>query len=300
MSRHTYEKNQISEITVSGVPGVKICGLSDFDVSQIFDCGQCFRFTPKGDDPYHVCGVAFGKYVEFRQDKDNLIIINSDINDYENIWKHYLAIDTDYSAIKSELIHNFNLQSDSGIFEKAAECGGGIRLLRQEKWECLCSFIISQNNNIPRIRKIISAMCEKYGKPVELEGNTYYSFPEPQALIDAGVDGIFKLGTGFRAKYIYDAAIKVASGEIDLEALSRFNTQQAENELCKIKGVGPKVAACALLFSLDKYDAFPIDVWVNRILDKYYPGGLDIKKLGKYAGIAQQYLFYYERYTVGK
>ncbi|MBE6605816.1 MAG: DNA-3-methyladenine glycosylase 2 [Ruminococcaceae bacterium] len=300
MSSHTYEKNQISEITVSGVPGVQICGLSDFDVSQIFDCGQCFRFTPKSDDPYHVYGVAFGRYVEFKQNSDTLIIINSDINDYENIWKRYLALDTDYSDIKAELIHNFNLQSDSGVFEKAAECGGGIRLLRQEKWECLCSFIISQNNNIPRIRKIISAMCEKYGKPIEFSGRTYYSFPASQALIDAGIEGLFRLGTGFRAKYIYDAATKIASGEIDLGALSGLDTKQAEIELCKIKGVGPKVAACALLFSLDKYDAFPIDVWVKRILDKYYPGGLDIIKLGKYAGIAQQYLFYYERYMVGK
>ena len=300
MSLCINEKYSVSEIMYSQVPAVKISGLSDFDISQIFDCGQAFRFMPRGDDKYHVCGVAFGRYVEFVQNADELVIINSTAEDYERIWRYYLALDLDYTKIKSELIHNFRLQSDSGVFEKAAECGGGIRLLRQEKWECLCSFIISQNNNIPRIRKIINKMCEKYGEPVKFGDSIYYSFPAPQALLKAGVDGIFALGTGFRAKYIYDATQKVASGEIDLEKLTSLDTSDAESELCKIKGVGPKVAACALLFSLEKYDAFPIDVWVKRILDKYYPGGLDIKALGEYAGIAQQYLFYYERYTVGK
>ncbi len=300
MSTCTHENYRIYKTSVRTFPAIRLTGLADFDISQIFDCGQCFRFMPLGNDPYHIGGVAFGRYIELVQKGDELLIINSDIDDFENIWKRFLSLDVDYADIKKQLVDAFEKQGDDRVFAEAVKLGGGIRLLRQDKWECLCSFIISQNNNIPRIRKIIGAMCEKYGEPVEFDSKIHYSFPTAEALLNAGVDGIFALGTGFRAKYIYDAARALVSGEIDLEALAKIDTADAEHKLCKIKGVGPKVAACALLFSLEKYDAFPIDVWVKRILDKYFKSGLDIPALGRYAGIAQQYLFYYERYTVGK
>ena len=141
-------------------------------------------------------------------------------------------------------------------------------------------------------------MCEKYGEEIEFEGRRHYAFPTPEALANAGVDAIFELRTGFRAKYIYDAAKKVANGELDLAKLFELDTNEALVELCRVRGIGPKVASCALLFAFEKYDAFPIDVWVKKIIEKYFPDGLDIKSLGDYAGIAQQYLFFYERYVV--
>ena len=293
-------KQEIKEIHIGDVPAVVIENIRDFSVSQIFDCGQCFRFLPVGTDENYVGGVAFGRYVEFWQEEDRLTIINSTPDDYNRIWKSFLGLDIDYSEVKKELIDAFEKQGYREPFYKATEIGYGIRLLRQDKWECLCSFIISQNNNIPRIRKIIAAMCEKYGDRIEYNGKVHYSFPKAETLEKAGVDGLFALGTGFRAKYIYDAARAVCAGEIDLDSIALLDVKSAEAELLKIKGVGPKVAACAMLFSLDKYEAFPVDVWVKRLLEKYYPAGLDIASLGKYAGIAQQYLFYFERYIIGK
>ncbi|MBO7148298.1 MAG: DNA-3-methyladenine glycosylase 2 family protein [Clostridia bacterium] len=292
-------KIKSEEINIGCVKAVKVSCLDDFDISQIFDCGQAFRFLPVGDDPYHIGGVAFGRYVEFIQDGSTLTIKNSTLDEFERIWKRYLALDLDYSHIKRELVEAFTTQGDSGVLSRAMQVGHGIRLLRQEPWECLCSFIISQNNNIPRIRKIIDALCKRYGERTEFEGRDYYSFPTPEAIAGAGVDAIFELRTGFRAKYIHDAALAVSENRLVLNELFSLDTAEVERALCSVKGVGPKVAACVMLFSLEKYDAFPIDVWVKRILEKYYPDGLDIKALGKYAGIAQQYLFYYERYFGG-
>lgn len=293
----TVYKTEYSQTEENGVPCVVVRGLRHFDIRLIFDCGQCFRFLPvESDYEYAVGGVAYGRYVEFCQTADMLVIRNSTVADYESIWRRYLALDMDYDEVRAELLSVF---SDS-VFRRAAELGDGIRILRQEPWECVCSFIISQNNNIPRIRKIIEAMCEKYGDVIEFEGRCYHSFPTAERLESVGVDEIFALRCGFRAKYIYDAARLISSGEIKLDTLFRITAAEAEKVLCTIKGVGPKVAACALLFAFEKYEAFPIDVWVKKILTKYYPDGLDINALGRYAGIAQQYLFYYERYTVGK
>ena len=291
-----YTALRVTEGKEGNVPFVRVDGLEHFDVAQIFDCGQAFRFLPvsASDSDFAVGGVAHGKYVEFLQSGDTLTIRNSTLADYDNIWKHYLSLDVDYGEIQRDLKARF----DSDVFEKAVEVGNGIRLLRQEPWECVCSFIVSQNNNIPRIRKIIEAMCEKYGEKIEFEGRRYYAFPTPEALANAGVDAIFELRTGFRAKYIYDAAKKVADGEFDLAKLFELDTDSALEELCRVKGIGPKVASCTLLFAFEKYDAFPIDVWVKKIIEKYFPEGLDIKSLGDFAGIAQQYLFFYERYIV--
>ena len=178
--------------------------------------------------------------------------------------------------------------------------GDGIRILRQDEWEALCSFIVSQNNNIGRIKKIIARMCEKFGEPFESGGKIYYSFPSAEALACASEIDIFSCGTGFRAKYISDAAKKVASGEINLESISSLDDENARAELMKICGVGPKVANCTLLFGFHRLSSFPIDVWIKRVLDKYYKNGIDLGDLGDYAGVAQQYLFYYERYKNGE
>lgn len=291
-------------ITENFEPGkVIVAGLSDFDIAQIFDCGQCFRFDP--DPAGGISGVAFGRWVRLEQPRpDTLIIYGAGREDYERVWKRYLSLDEDYGAIKADIAERFAPFDKAGIINAAMERGGGIRILRQDPWETLCSFIVSQNNNIPRIKKIIAALSEEYGEKFEYksgdgESKTFYSFPTAEALARAGEEALYALRTGFRAKYIYDAARKVAEGELDLGSIAKLPTSEAAAELMKIKGVGLKVASCVLLFGFGRTEAFPVDVWVRRVLDKYYPDGLDTTALGRYAGIAQQYLFYYERYING-
>lgn len=296
------ENLKITEISADGIKAVRLDGLEYFKISQIFDCGQCFRFDPVAD-PRHkweIGGVAHGRYVRFAQDTpDSLIIYNADADDFRGIWQHYLALDVNYGAVREDIAARFSAAAGKrdSVMPRAMEYGDGIRILRQEPWEAVCSFIVSQNNNIPRIKKIIAAMSREWGEPIEYGGEVHYSFPSAKALADAGEDAIFALKTGFRAKYIHDAACRAASGELDYAAIGAASPDEAARLLCQIKGVGPKVAACAMLFGFDKTEAFPIDVWIKRVLAKYYPDGLDIAALGKYAGIAQQYLFYYERYN---
>ncbi len=262
----------------------------NFDLDLIFDCGQSFRFVKSSDSSYS--GIAFGKVVDFVQQDDKITIIGSDENDFENIWKKYLALDLDYSALIGEITAS---RPDDEVLKSAMEYGKGIRLLRQEKWETLCSFIISQNNNIPRIKSLVEAISREYGDKISDNGE-YYSFPSAKKIADAGIDKLRELKVGFRAPYIHDAASKVASGEIDLEALDELPTDELLSALMSIKGVGLKVASCVALFSYGRLDCFPIDVWVKRVLDKYYPDGFDHTALPNTAGLVQQYLFYYERF----
>ena len=291
------------ECQSDGTPVVKVSGTEYFQIGQVFDCGQCFRFDPTEDGGFE--GVAGGRYIKLRQDGGTLELIGIRTEDYYGFWRHYLALDEDYAGIRAEISECAAAASGSRagsdpVMENAMSCGAGIRILHQEPWETLCSFIISQNNNIPRIKKIIAAMSEKYGEPIDADGRRFYAFPTAEALVMAGVDGLAELRTGFRAKYIYDAAVKVSNGEIDPVRIGAADFDEADAILRTIKGVGPKVSACALLFGFGKTEAFPIDVWIKRVLAKYYPDGLDVAKLGKYAGVAQQYLFYYERYFGGE
>ena len=268
------------------------CG-AKISVFRTFDCGQCFRFDAVEDSRFthRVDGIAFGRSVSFAE-ADGKVFVRASEEDYNGIWKKYLSLDCDYESYNNRIINALEGKSREHM-EKAAMMSEGIRILSQEKWETLCSFIISQNNNIPRIKKIIAAMSEKYGE--KIDGG--YSFPTPEAVLAAGVDGLTELRTGFRAKYIFDAAKKVAEGEIDLSEIAEMKDySDAEAELLRISGVGPKVAACTLLFGFGRLDAFPIDVWIKRVIEKRFPDGLDPSVFGDVAGIAQQYLFYYERY----
>jgi len=288
------------------LPYVKIKNVENFDINKIFDCGQCFRFdrVENTEHEYEFSGVAFGKFVSFAQDGQDLYIYNSTDEEYNSLWRHYLSLDTDYEEISD----NIASRSDNISLREAIKFGKGIRILSQEPWEAICSFIISQNNNIPRIKKIIEALSRECGQAVELPKgyekhlsgvSSLCSFPTPEAILELGVDGLFSLKTGFRAKYIYDAAEKAVTGKLDYELIRSLPTLQATDELCKVKGIGPKVASCALLFGFEKYDAFPVDVWIKKVIAKYFltdPLHFDTSDLGKYAGIAQQYLFYYERY----
>lgn len=264
-----------------------------FDLNQIFDCGQSFRFLPHPTEINTFHGVAFGRYIKIRQDDSNITICGCNEDEYNNIWEHYFSLDCDYSALREQIK---KLRPNDSVLDNAMKYGCGIRFLRQEKWETLCSFIISQNNNIPRIRSLIEALSQKYGEKITFENETLYSFPSAEKIAALSEEELRELKVGFRAPYILDAANKVASGELNLEELDSLPTNELICALMKIKGVGLKVASCVTLFAYSRLDSFPIDVWVKRVLNKYYPDGFDHESLKNTAGLVQQYLFYYERY----
>jgi N-glycosylase/DNA lyase len=226
--------------------------------------------------------------VSFAAEGDELYIYGSDLEDYENIWKRYLGLDVDYDAVNADILS----RSDNPALKNAIEFGRGIRILRQEPWEAVCSFIVSQNNNIPRIKGIIDRLCENFGE--KTDGG--YTFPSAERIATLTLEDLAPLRSGFRAKYILDAAKKFASGEVSAEKISALSTDEARAELMKIYGVGEKVADCTLLFGFGRIDAFPKDVWIKRAMTVLFDGVLPECAV-PFAGIAQQYLFHYARMT---
>ncbi len=260
----------------------------NFDIEQIFDCGQCFRFNKHPDKENTYCGVAYSRYLEVTQQGDKLLL-NTDKDTFDKVWYNFFDMDTDYGKI----ILGFE---DDEVLFNAAKFSSGIRILRQEPWEALCSFIISQNNNIPRIKGIIENMSRMYGEKIECsDGIDRFAFPTATALYEAGEEKLFELKTGFRAKYIYDCSRRIVEGNLMLDSIENMPLEECLAILQTVKGVGPKVASCALLFGFAKHEAFPIDVWVKKILTKYYNEKTSPHFSSRYAGIAQQYLFYHER-----
>ena len=255
--------------------------VADFDLDAIFGCGQCFRWERAPDGSYQ--GIAFRKHLIVKQQGDMLLCSCADKAEFETVWRNYFDLDRDYGGIKSQL-------ASDPVLKKAIGYAPGIRILRQEPWEALCSFIISQNNNIPRIRGIIARLCETFGDPID--GG--YSFPAPAVLCRLDEEALAPLRCGFRARYILDAAKKAAKGEVDLGGLCSLPLSDARDALMKITGVGPKVADCTLLFGCGRLECFPADVWIKRVLACFYPGGFP-DEYRIFGGIAQQYLFHYAR-----
>ena len=257
---------------------------SCFNIGLTLDCGQAFRWAQLDNGDWH--GVAFSKPLTLRQNGNKIEFLNTSKDDFENIWIPYFDLGRDYDKLCKKF------SRDPQLNKAVNECYG-IRLLKQEPWEALCSFIISQNNNIPRIKGIVDRLCRLLGEPL---GGDDYAFPTAEKTAGAGVEGLAPIRAGFRAKYIIDAAQKVASGEIDFDKITSPETsiEEGRDELIKIKGVGEKVAQCTLLYGCGKTDAFPVDVWVKRILTEDYPNGLPECINGE-SGIAQQYLFHWKR-----
>ncbi|MBQ9545348.1 MAG: DNA-3-methyladenine glycosylase 2 family protein [Clostridia bacterium] len=258
-----------------------------FEPALIFDCGQCFRFDPAPDGSFE--GVAFKKRLKIRKEKDFIRFFDTTESDLDEVWKDFFDLDRDYRACTRDITEHAGKYRDHVAL--AAEKGAGIRLLRQDPWETLCSFIISQNNNIPRIKKLVEALCRECGERID---STHYAFPTPRAVRELGEERLKEMKFGFRAGYIADAAERVDTGKTDLSSLYSLGFDEASAELEKIKGVGKKVASCTLLFGFSKLDAFPIDVWIKKVIDARFGG--ELPDLGEYRGLAQQYLFYYERY----
>lgn len=274
-----------------------------FNVRDIFECGQCFRWNEQEDGSY--TGI-FGKNVlNVKQEPEKKIIITGICDgDIEEACRKYFDLDRDYEAIKEKLA------SIDEYMQESIKYGEGIRILNQDLWEMIISFIVSANNNIPRIKGMIDRMSKKYGTCIVFRGQEYYTFPTPEALATASMEDLRALGLGFRDKYIFETTRKIVNGEVDLEKLKQEeSTKNIRNELLTLSGVGPKVADCILLFStLKRFDVFPIDVWVRRVMnDLYIHNPVEAKvnkkeiellakeKFGDLEGIAQQYLFYWKR-----
>ena len=234
--------------------------VSDFSPVHTFMCGQCFRWDEESDGSY--TGIAFSKVVNISAVDNCVIIKNITLSEFESQWKYYLDLDTDYDSIKNTLNGDINVK-------KAIEFGWGIKILNQEIFECLISFIISTQNTIPRIKKIVSRLCEMYGTKLYYNGKEYYSFPTLNQLSEINKDSLSDLKAGYRVDYIIDAVEKLSRGEVDLSKISSLPYDEAKKELMKIKGVGPKVADCVLLFSANKKEAFrrkPPKRFLNYIL----------------------------------
>jgi len=248
----------------------------NFDLAQTLDCGQCFRWERQKDGSY--TGVAFSRVLNIS--KENRAQVLED-----ELWRNYFDVQLNYGRIRTDL------SEGDTVLAEAAKFAPGMRILNQEPWEALCSFIISQNNNIPRIKGIVARLCTQFGEEI---GGGYFSFPTPEKLAELKADDLAEIRSGFRAKYILSAAQKVANGEVDLAALKTAPLPEARAMLMTITGVGPKVADCTLLYGLHRLEAFPMDVWMKRAMQTLFPGK-EPESFGQYAGIAQQYIFHYSR-----
>ena len=294
----------------------------NFDIKKTFDSGQCFRWVEQTDGSYigvvkdkvfHVCQqenkvgfkiLAGTDIVDFSKSKDKTP--NQDVQDVVDLIWEYFDLGTDYSQVDAECLKSLFLRD-------ACKYSSGIRILKQDPWEMLISYIISQNNNIPRIKKIVGRLCETFGREIICDINrevksdatksdednkghveSYYTFPTAEEMFGVALKDLGCLGCGFRDKYIFDAISKIKDREVVLKDLYAMPTQQARETLLKIKGVGPKVADCVLLYGFGKKDCFPIDVWIKKTLDRHFDSKLpEVHK--QHLGIVQQYIYYYAK-----
>lgn len=272
-----------------------------FNAKHIFECGQCFRWNEQEDGSY--TGVFRNNVLNVKENAENIIITGVCEENIEKVCKEYFDLDTDYEEIKDTLS-----KIDDNV-KQSIKYGEGIRILKQDLWETIISFIISANNNIPRIKKIIERLSENYGNEMVWKGQKYYAFPTPEQLSKASVQDLRALGLGFRDKRVYETTRIILSGEVSLQSLENITDSNVlREELNKLPGIGDKVADCIMLFSMKRFDVFPIDVWVRRVMNELYIKNEDETKVnkkeirslaeqkyGNLAGIAQQYLFYWKR-----
>lgn len=283
----------------------KILNQESFELADIFECGQCFRWNIEENGSY--TGVVGNSVINISKN-GNEIIFNGTFNgskeDFIQMIRYYFDLDTNYNDIKEKL------SNIDEYLKTATKFGSGIRILNQDLWECIISFIISANNNIPRIKKIIERISEKYGTEIKFKEKSFYSFPTPESLSKASVQDLRDLGTGFRDIRIFNTTNMILKKEVDLDKIKEMkSSEEMREELLKLDGVGPKVADCILLFStLKRYDVFPIDVWVRRVMNELYIHNENEEKVNKreitklanekflgISGLAQQYLFYWKR-----
>ena len=274
-----------------------------FDLKHIFECGQCFRWNENDDGSY--TGVVKDGVINVKKQKETIIFTGICEYELKTFVRDYFDLDNNYNDIKTKLAKIDDFMQISTTF------GQGIRILHQDLWECIISFIISANNNIPRIKKIIERISSQYGRKIEFEGKEYYTFPTPEELSKASVEDLRSCGLGFRDKRVFSTTKMVLEKQVDLNEIKKLqDSQKIREELLKLDGVGPKVADCIMLFALKRFDVFPIDVWVRRVMNELYIHNENEEKVSKkllnelaeekflgIAGLAQQYLFYWKRET---
>ena len=262
---------------------IRLASAGELDIVKTFECGQCFRWN--ADEKGVYTGIA-GGYAARVWQQDGEVFIRSAAP--ESFWREYFDLERDYESISRAF-------KGGEYLDECIAYGMGIRILRQEPWEALCSFIISQCNNISRIKGIVERLRSLYGEETVLEGQKFHSFPSAEKLAFLDVEDLAPLRCGYRAPYIINAARAVTLGELDLKALISADSASAKKALMSLNGIGEKVANCVVLFGLYHMEAFPIDVWIRRALKENFPPDFDPDTLGDYAGLAQQYIFYYAR-----
>ena len=277
---------------------------TSFEPKHILECGQCFRWDEQPDGSY--TGIVKNNVINVKKVDNSVVFKGLGADNLEKLVTGYFDLNRDYDKIKKEL------SKIDKYLENSIKYGSGIRILNQDLWETIISFIISANNNIPRIKGIINRISQKYGNEINWEGRSYYTFPTPEDLAKATVEDLRDLGLGFRDVRVYETTHKILEKQVDLEKMhEEKDTQKVREQLLSLSGVGPKVADCILLFStLKRFDVFPIDVWVRRVMNELYIKNEDETKVnkkeieriakekyGNLEGIAQQYLFYWKRDT---
>ncbi len=256
-----------------------------FHPAQTLDCGQAFRWRQRPEDPAKWEGAAFGQVLTIKEEAGELVL-SCGPQELEQTWRRYFDLAEDYDAARRAL---------AGVHPalgEAAAFAPGIRILRQEPWEALCSFILSQNNHIGRIKGILGRFCQQFGEAIP--GTDWAAFPSPERVAGLSLEDLAPLRCGYRGAYVLDAARQVAGGLVDLERIDQEPAAFGREELQRIKGVGPKVAECALLYGFHKTECFPMDVWMKRAMAALLPG-VRPEGLGRNAGLAQQYIFHYSR-----
>lgn len=259
-----------------------------FSIRQICESGQCFRLE-RLDEKKDIYGLtAMGRYLEIRQE-ENKISFDCSPQEFEQVWKNYFDLEEDYGKIIA------SIDKEDSYLLRAADYGSGIRILRQDLWEMIISFLISQQNNIKRIRKCIMLLCQNYGEKRQTQkGQYYYDFPSAEVLVAAPLEDLYACNLGYRSRYIHETSLSVARGDVDLDAVKVMDHDEAKGELMKLCGVGVKVAECICLFALHQTEAFPIDTHIHKALTAWYPQGFPFERYKGYEGTLQQYIFYYD------
>jgi len=261
----------------------------DLDLKKIADSGQCFRWTEIGPDSYRI--IADDKCLRIRKTGDSRFALYCPEEEFQDFWHDYLDLDESYSGIREKIERD----RDEFLY-RASEHEKGIRILRQNPWEMLITFIISQNKNIPAIRRSIELLAETCGSRLtDREGDQYFAFPTAEAVAGLKEEQLRACSLGYRCRYIHEAAMAVANGDMDLNRLTGTDEEETLQALTGLSGVGKKVASCVSLFGLHRLNAFPIDVWIKRILAEQYPNGYPFDDYSPFNGVYQQYMFAYYR-----
>ena len=261
----------------------------DFDLDAIARSGQCFRWEKTPDSAYRIPHGKKCLYI--RPEGKETYSLDCSGDEFENIWSAYFDLKEDYRTVRERIDPNRD-----PFLSRAAESCRGIRILRQDLWEVLITFIISQNRNIPAIARSVDILCSLAGDAcVDSRGREFFTFPAPESIAAMSGEALDACHLGYRDRYVRASAEAVSTGNFSLSALEELDDEQAMSELCSLPGVGVKVASCVALFGLHRLDSFPVDTWIRRVLKNEYPEGYPRQEYSPYNGVYQQYMFAYYR-----